>query len=83
MAQITEKEGFSPPNSKGGTTLFLAGVVTLTELTGSAVATYEANEAIALVKFVASVKIYLAVKSIYRYFLTTNQLFCFRFDTER
>jgi len=37
-----------------------AGVVTLTELTGSAVATHEANEATAYnasVKFVASVKI--------------------------
>jgi len=34
-----------------------AGVVTLTELAGSAVATYEANEATASVKFVASVKI--------------------------
>ena len=32
-------------------------VVTLTELTGRAVATFEANEATASVKFVASVKI--------------------------
>jgi len=32
-------------------------MVTLTELTGNAVATYEANEATASVKFVASVKI--------------------------
>jgi len=37
--------------------IFFAGVVTLTELTGSAVATYDANAAIASVKFVASVKI--------------------------
>ena len=34
----------------------------MTELTGSAVATYEANEATASVKFVASVKIWLAGK---------------------
>src|SRR6218665_874785 len=32
---------------------FFAGVVTLTELTGSAIATYEANEAISSVKLVA------------------------------
>jgi len=36
---------------------FFAGVVTLTDLTDSAVATYEANEATASVKFVDSVKI--------------------------
>jgi len=34
-----------------------AGVVTLNELTGSAVATYEENEATASVKLVVSVKI--------------------------
>jgi len=44
-----------------GLHIFFAGVVTLTELTGGA-ATYEANEATASVKFVASVKIYLAGK---------------------
>src|SRR6218665_3344761 len=44
-------------------------------------ATHEANEATASVKFVASVKSSLPVKS--RYFLATNQLFCFRFDIDR
>jgi len=42
--------------------LFFAGVVTLTEVTGSVVATYEANKATASVKFVASVKILLTGK---------------------
>jgi len=50
--------------------IFFAGLVTLTELTGSAVATHEA-------KFIASVKITC------RYFLTTNQLFCFGFDIDK
>ena len=36
---------------------FFPGVVTLTELTSSAVATYEANEATVSVKCVASIKI--------------------------
>jgi len=59
--------GLSPPKSQKKKDLapqiprvvhnFFAGVVTLTELTGSAVALYEANEATASVKFVASVKI--------------------------
>ena len=40
-----------------GLHVFFAVVVTLTELTGSAVTTYGANEATASVKFVASVKI--------------------------
>jgi len=53
--QIMKKEGFGPPNSKGST--FFAGVVTLTELAGSTVATNEANDATASVEFVASVKI--------------------------
>jgi len=51
-----KRKDLAHPNSKGGT-FFLAGVVILTELIGSAVATYEANEATASVKFVASVKI--------------------------
>ena len=60
---------------------FSAGVVTLTEFTDSAVATYEANEATASVKFVAPVKYSFPVKG--RYFLTTNQLFGFRFDIDK
>src|SRR6218665_1118082 len=39
--QITEKEGFSPPKFQRWYIIFFAGVVTLTELTGSAAATYE------------------------------------------
>ena len=54
--KLWKKKDLAPPNSKVVQICF-AGVVTLTELTGSAVATYEANEAIASVKFVASVKI--------------------------
>jgi len=54
--KIMKREGFSLQNSKGGS-YFFPGVVTLTEVTDSAVATYEANEATASVKFVASVKI--------------------------
>src|SRR6218665_4100493 len=77
--QITEKEGFSPPKFQRWYIIFSAGVETLTELNGSAAATYEANEATASVKFVAS-KSRLPVKS--RYFLKTNQLFCFRVDID-
>ena len=40
----------------------------MTELTGSAVAIYEANEATASVKFVASVKIYLVFKLVFESF---------------
>src|SRR6218665_3213186 len=58
--QITKKEGFSPPcKFQGWDIILFAGLVTLTELTGGAVATYEA---IASEKFVASVKIQLAGK---------------------
>ena len=52
-----KKEGYSPPKIPRVIHNFFAGVVTLTELTDSAVAKYEANEASASVKFVASVKI--------------------------
>ena len=53
-----KKERFSPQIPRVVHNFF-AGVVTLTEteLTDSAVAKYEANEATASVKFVASVKI--------------------------
>ena len=51
-----KKEGFSPQIQRV-VHKFFAGVVTLTELTCSAIATYETNEATASVKFVASVKI--------------------------
>jgi len=56
--QIMEKNDLAPQIPRM-VYIFFAGVVTLTELTGSAVATctYEANEATASVKFVASVKI--------------------------
>jgi len=54
-----KKEGFSQltPQIPRVVHIFFAGVVTLSELTGSAVATYEENEATASVKCVASVKI--------------------------
>ena len=57
--QITKKGGFSPLKFQGWYIVFFAGVVTLIEFTGSAVATctYEAIEATLSVKFVASVKI--------------------------
>ena len=54
------ENGFRTPKFQGWYIIYFAGVVTLTELTGSAVATCEANEATASVKFVASVKIQLA-----------------------
>ena len=75
--QITGKEGFCPPKFQRWYIIFFAGVVTLTELTGSAAATYEAT---ASVKFVASSS--LPVKSRY-YFLKANQLFCFRVDIDK
>jgi len=52
-----KNEGFSPPQIPRVVQNFFAGVVALTELSGSALTTYEANEATASVKFVASVKI--------------------------
>jgi len=52
-----KKEGFSPPKFQGWYIIFFAGIVTLTELTSSAVATYEANEATSSLKLVASVKL--------------------------
>ena len=55
-------------------------MVTLIELTGCAVGTYEANEATASIKFVASVKTYLAGKVGISSQVTTNQLLCFRVD---
>src|SRR6218665_3158906 len=45
--QITKKEGVCSTKCQGWYIIILAGVVTLTELIGSAVATYEANEATA------------------------------------
>ena len=42
--------------------IFFAGVVTLTELTGSAVAMYEENEATASVKFICSLSKNLACR---------------------
>jgi len=45
------------PKFQGWYIMFFAGVVTLAELTSSAVATYEANEATSSVEFVAPVKI--------------------------
>ena len=59
--QIAKKKGFSPPKFQGWQAYIIsfAGVVTLTELSGNAVATYEAT---ASVKYVASVKIQLAGK---------------------
>ena len=51
-----EKERISPQIPRMVHILF-AGVVRLTDLTGSAVATDEANEATASVNFVSSVKI--------------------------
>ena len=62
-----EARGAKPPKSwkkkdlapkfQGRYIIFFAGVVTLTELTGSAIAAYEANDATASVEFIASVKI--------------------------
>ena len=52
-----KKKDLAPPKFQGWYIIFFAGVLTLTELTGSAVAIYEANEATASVKFVASVTI--------------------------
>ena len=54
-----KKKDSKIPKFQGWCIFFFAGVVhvTLTELTSSAVATYEANEATASVKFVTSVKI--------------------------
>jgi len=57
--------GLSPPNHEKFQVwyiIFFAGVIKPTDLTGCAIAKYEANEATALVKFVASVKIWLADK---------------------
>jgi len=51
-------------------------VVTLTELTGIAVATYEANEATASVTFVASVG-YKSSLPVFKVGISSQQINCF------